>query len=158
MDERDELAQVLEREYAALYRYAFKLTGSKEEAADLVQETCVRAVVHQEKLPAENPIAWLIRVASNLYIDKYRRRKRETAHLERLKREQPVSTPGAEARIEALSLLDGLEPELRLIVILKHAQGYTYEEIGRMTGLKEGTVKSRLHLAMRRLKGSERSG
>ena len=149
-----------------LYRLAWRLTGSKAEAEDLFQELLVKAFGKLDQLlRIEEPGSWLCKVMYNLFIDEHRRfaRRRMTivdeSHL-------PEDGFGAVAgdsdpvqdneRLEKLKKLDlalaQLSEEHRIVVLLHDTEGYKLNEIQELTGVPEGTVKSRLHRARARLR------
>src|SRR5271154_6904136 len=68
--------------YADAYRAAFRLLGNRAEAEDVAQEACARACMRWNRLARhENAAPWVVRVATNLAIDQYRRQQRAHAHM-----------------------------------------------------------------------------
>jgi RNA polymerase sigma-70 factor (ECF subfamily) len=143
--------------YTVLYRTAYRLTRSVHDAEDLVQEVCVRVYPRLDELAQlDNPRAWLLCVMQRMFIDLTRRYER--AHVESIettRQESLVSqAPGlAEQTDEALQSrrLDQawrrLDRDQRALLALHDIEGYSLAELTEMTGLKEGTLKSRLHRA-----------
>src|SRR5215470_484216 len=74
----DQLATVFRVERRRLWGLAYRLTGSAEDAEDVVQETFERLVAQPSAAQAHDVISWLVRVATNLGIDALRRRRRRT--------------------------------------------------------------------------------
>lgn len=127
-----------------LYRAALAILGSVPEAEDAVQDAFLR---YLEKAPArlEAPGAWLMRVLVNGCKDRLRRRRTILP----LSGDLPV--PGPEER-EELEELYALPPEDRAALHLFYYEGYSTEEIARITGMRPGTVRSQLSRARARLK------
>jgi RNA polymerase sigma factor (sigma-70 family) len=157
--EQDRFAKLIQQHYRALYGAAYRLTRSAADAEDLVQEVCVRAYPRLGEIERlEQPRGWLLRVLYRLFIDL--RRRYERKHVRAIdEHEDFVSgepSPPEEAerardrwRIEAAWRY--LNQEQRLLLVLHDVEGYSLAEIHSMTGLKDGTIKSRLHRARVRL-------
>ncbi len=152
-----------------LYRLAARLTQSRDDAEDPVQDTLIRAYEQRERLAGIEALgAWLSRVLYNRFIDnrrEYERRRlrivESAAAVEATPSGAPaaVREPSAEAvasrelDITALeTALAGLSLEQRAVVLMHDAEGYKIEEIHQITGIEIGTLKSRLHRARRRLR------
>lgn len=143
--------------YEAMYRMAYRLTRSAHDAEDLVQEVCVRAFGRLADLAEkENPRAWLLCVLQRLFIDQTRRYDRtHVSSLETVAHDVFAHDgPGPMEQTEADATrrrLDGawrrLDKEQRVLLALHDVEGYSLAEITEITGLKEGTIKSRLHRA-----------
>ena len=126
-----------------LYKYCRYLTRSPWDAEDLAQDTLARAFVTLAQMGQEppNPRAWLFRVASNLWIDRVRRREPPTA----------VTDPGdnrAEPRAPreaAGTLLVKLSPQERAAVVLKDVFDLSLDETAEALGTTVGAVKAALH-------------
>lgn len=130
-----------------LYRYCRHLTGSPWDAEDLAQDAMARAFVTlgQMGAPPPNPRAWLFRVASNLWLDHVRRRRRE-----RPLEEAPLAEPSASgesraAREAAGTLLGQLSPQERAAVVLKDVFDLSLDEIAESLSTTTGAVKAALH-------------
>ena len=143
---------LVRRHQAALHRHLSRMVGSGEDALDLTQEAFVRA---WQALPQWEPDAqfrtWLFRIASNAALDVLRRRA--TVRFEPLDETFESADPGAgpERLAQAAQELRRLEaalarlaPEHREILLLREVEDMSYEEIGRVLGIAEGTVKSRI--------------
>ena len=147
--------------YDVLYRAAYRFTRSAHDAEDLVQEVCVRAYPRLDELERlEQPRAWLIRVMRRLFIDQTRRYERthvesvEKAEIEAMVSDGPGPPECAEQSDQRESLdraWQHLDKDDRTLLALHHIEGYTLAELTEMTGLPEGTLKSRLHRARVRL-------
>ncbi|MGE5128329.1 MAG: RNA polymerase sigma factor [Sphingomonadaceae bacterium] len=148
-------AELARRHQDRLFRFLLRLTGSRDDALDLVQESFLRA---WQALPRWRPEAkfatWLFGIARNAAVDLLRRRGVvETAASEELPgRPDTAATPLA--RIEATERLRLLEralavlsPEHREILLLREVEEMAYEDIAATLSVGEGTVKSRLSRA-----------
>jgi RNA polymerase sigma-70 factor (ECF subfamily) len=134
-----------------LYRYCRHLTRSAWDAEDLAQDALLRAFAtlgQMGEAPA-NPRAWLFRVASNLWIDRVRRRRPE----------QPLSDEPAGAaardpiasREAAGTLLIRLSPQERAALVLKEAFELSLEEVAEVLSTSAGAAKNALHRARGKL-------
>ena len=146
---------VLRPHLERLYRLAFRFTGSRGSAEDLVQELCVRLLPRDAELRAlEQPGPWLARSLHNLYVDQARRQARYPVDAvdELPEVEDPAPGPDELAdlqmsaeRIEA-ALME-LPPEQRAVLAWHDIEGYTLEELAESHEVPLGTLKSRLHRA-----------
>lgn len=169
----DETARVLRDECLthvdALYGAALRMTGNRQDAEDLVQETYLKAV---RDLDRHREIAsvrgWLFRILTNTYIDRYRKARRSPSEVV-FEDEGPFDRAAdlddntgldAEAllrdprEIEAFlvrfvsddvkAAVDELPETFRLAVVLRDLLGFSYKEIGEQLSVPIGTVMSRL--------------
>lgn len=151
---RHSLANLLYENYEMVFRYLIKFTLNKTLAEDLVQETMVRAI---EKFEIFNPekakfSTWLIAIAQNIYLDGFRKRKREKAYIdEELQLEDlyDLQTEHDEDWDRILDSLSRLPEESRIPLVMKHYHGYSLEEISKIMSIPLGTVKSRIHNAIK---------
>ena len=129
-----------------LYRYCRYLTRSPWDAEDLAQDALARAFVTLARMGGQeptNPRAWLLRIASNLWIDAKRRRRELPAEAP-----EPVAPPAAEpqaSREAAGTLLVSLSPQERAAVVLKDVFDFSLEEIAESLTTTIGAVKTALH-------------
>jgi len=156
----------------ALYGVACKLTRNPTEAEDLVQDAFVKAMRARDQFNAgTNLKAWLFRILTNTFINKYRR-----GGLERSVLDGPDADPLADGWVSASTMrqlrdpetialmplvedeirraLDALPAEFRLAVILSDVEEFSYNEIAEIMGCPVGTVMSRLHRGRKLLQGS----
>jgi RNA polymerase sigma-70 factor (ECF subfamily) len=156
----------------ALYGVACRLTRNPTEAEDLVQDALVKAMRARDQFQAgTNLKAWLFRILTNTFINKYRR-----GGLERSVLEGPDADPLADGWVSASTMrqlrdpeqiallpiiegevrraLDALPPEFRLAVVLCDVEEFSYEEIADIMGCPIGTVMSRLHRGRKLLQKS----
>ncbi len=148
---------------ASLARLAYRLTGNRADAEDLVQETYVRALRALERFTPGSVDAWLRRIATNLFLDSARRRAklRFDPLAEDAEERLAATGDGPERSFEfahlnadvAAALLE-LAPDFRVAVVLCDLEGFSYEEIAETLGLKLGTVRSRIHRGRTQLRAS----
>jgi RNA polymerase sigma-70 factor (ECF subfamily) len=152
------LSMLLQQHYSFLAKYLLKLTMNVQMAEDLTQETLMRGM---EKLHLYNGrskfSSWLITIASRLYIDELRRKKRERGWQEQeqeqaLRRMKWQTAQQGNEWPEVLTALHGMSADIRMPIILKHYYGYAQEEIADMLGVPVGTIKSRIHNGLKSLR------
>ncbi len=147
-----------------LYRVALRLARDPDRAADLVQETMLRA--HRAWASfrtGTNARAWLITILRNQFISDYRRERREAVVAD-LDKVEPFlldrSTPDADPEGEffsqivdktVLEAVDALTSDFREVLVLSDMEGMSYAEIAATLEIPVGTVKSRLFRARRQL-------
>jgi len=133
-----------------LYRYCRSLTGSVWDAEDLVQDTLLRAFAKLGEFsnPIDNPKSYLFRIASNLWIDRFRRA--EPAPLG----ERPAAASpelSTEIRDAARRLMQLLPPQERAAVVLKDVFDFRLDEIAAILQTSVGAIKSALHRGREKL-------
>lgn len=153
----------------ALYGSALRLTRSPSDAEDLVQDAFVKAYRFYDRFePGTNMKAWLFRILTNTFINKYRRKTRERNVLEG-KNAEPVgegvmsraamrslTDPVSEAQrglinAEIQAALDTLPEDYRMMILLADVEELSYKEIATIVGCPIGTVMSRLHRARKKM-------
>jgi RNA polymerase sigma-70 factor, ECF subfamily len=144
---------------AALWRHARRLTGDDARAQDVVQETLLRAWQHPEVVDdnERSARAWLFTVARNIVIDesrsaRFRRELSTPDDLGAFEGACPDEVDGALDRLLIGDALARLTPEHREVVRRSYYQGWTTAQIAVDLGIADGTVKSRLHYALRALR------
>jgi RNA polymerase sigma-70 factor, ECF subfamily len=156
------LAEILiEQHYTYLYRLAASILDDPAEADDAVQETLLRALAHWQQCPGPGERrGWLTVLAVNHCRDRLRRRKTRQAVTHLL---QSLQHPGASTTVEDLVVqnqhrsdlqkaVQSLDEKHRLPVILRFGHGMNAGEIAQALQISEGTVYSRLHYAIRKLR------
>lgn len=152
-----------------VYRVARHLAGSREDAEELVQETYARAFRSWRSFaPGTNMRAWLLRILTNLNIDRGRRRQRapEMQPLEegdyflynKLEESSGYATAAEERVIERLSqddivsALSAVPHDFRDVIVLVDIGDFSYQDAANILDIPIGTVMSRLHRGRRILK------
>lgn len=154
-DRRDSFEREAERVFPSVFGTALRLTRSKEDAEDLSQEAIVRAYEAYERFDGNNFKAWMLRIVTNLYINRYRQRQRapQMASLDGETSVEPVADLSATPDSVLFESLVGAEVEsalarvpddFRLAVLLSDVEGMSYQEIAEVTEVPIGTVRSRL--------------
>lgn len=142
-----------EDHYKELVAYGTHMSGSKELAEDLVQETFVKAIMNTETVADLSPgkqRAWLFRTFKNLFFDRYRRAVLENEYTKNWQPEY-IEDSGMQ-EIENAMLLQSIHPQDRAIFVLRYFDGYTAEEISQMMNLPPGTIRSKLSRCRKQLK------
>ena len=147
------LAGLVERHSARVHAYLVRYTRSREDADDLLQETWMRVARAARRFdPTRRFRTWLYGSATNLARELFRRRgSRERARLE-VPRETPAREPDIAARRELHARIEKLPDRMREVVLLRFFEGMNEAEMAATLGIARGTVKSRLHSAMGRLR------
>lgn len=160
---------VLVRRYQGkVYALVYNMTGNKEDAEDRVQDVFIKAFYSIKNFKGQSSFyTWLYRIAVNRTINFLKTRKnryamslndmdagaeRDPAYVELRSRESPIRD------VSLLELQDKLNKALqtlsnnhRMVVVLHDIQGVPHEEIARMIGCSQGTVRSRLFYARQQL-------
>lgn len=137
----------------ALKRYAYLLSGSHAEAADLVQDALVKVFSRPRRnWNTQTCEAYVRKAILNAYLDQTRRRRRWLAALPQLAEQPPASqTAAAELRADLMRLLRELSPRQRACVVLFYYEDRPLSEIADVLGCGVGTVKRHLDDARSRL-------
>jgi RNA polymerase sigma-70 factor, ECF subfamily len=154
-----------------VYRVARRMVGSREEAEDLVQQAYERAFrAWRQFTPGTNLRAWLLRILTNLNIDRGRRQQRspQTTSLDteagdyflynKLESQVPDENPDEERVLERLSqdsIVDALAEvphDFRDVIVLVDIGEFSYADAAQILDIPMGTVMSRLHRGRRILK------
>ena len=140
----------------ALLRYALHLmSGDRQRAEDLVQETIVRAWRHPDALTDRPARPWLFAVARNLAVDSYRARQARPAELGEAALNLLPSDDDADRTLESLAVADALSslrPDHRQVLVETYYRGCSVAEAAATLGIPPGTVKSRTFYALKALK------
>lgn len=148
-----------------MYRLAFRLTGNRDDAQDLVQDVLLKLHGQRDRLAEVDAIAtWLGRVMYNQFIDNLRRYKSRRMALvdDPVVSADPDQAPAEEASTEdlaegeftinrVLAALNQLSDDHQLVIKLHDVEGYTLTEMVEITGIPLGTLKSRRQRARERL-------
>ena len=157
------VAEALRVAYPKALSTLVRVTGSLDEAEDLLQEAAARALVHWEDAGvADNPAAWLVRTARNYAIDGYRRRALARLHAESTAASEPIAHP--EQDVDEIGLRDDmltlvftcchpvLTREAQVALTLKAVAGLSVEEIARAFLVKRRTIEQRITRAKKTIR------
>jgi len=166
-DERQEFEREAVPHMSALYNFALRMTRDQDDAADLVQETYLKAFRFFSSFErGTNCKAWLFRILKNSYINRYRKTSKAPDVVEydvveeffETVRSSEIETSVLEEQIfdnalddEVTSAIQELPDEFRTVILLCDIEELTYEEIAEFIDCPIGTVRSRLHRARKML-------
>ncbi len=160
----DRFEKLLQPHLKQLYRLAYRFTGQRDDAEDLVQDLLLKLYPRLDEIQSiDKPGPWLARVLYRQYIDRLRHRQRsplvsmedEEAVYETHADQQPQPAQVAENLIHNRMLLQALthlNADQRLAVILHDVEGYSLQEMEQIIGVSQGTLKSRLSRARAKLR------
>ena len=143
------LHQLIDAHYEALYRYAFRLSGTATDAEDLTQETFGKAITRLGQLrEPDRAKAWLFRILRNLYLHRVRDLKRhKLVPLDAVGDLPDRETDDDMPEIDPAKLqiaLNELDETFRTPIILFYFEEFSYRDIAEQMDLPIGTVMSRL--------------
>jgi RNA polymerase sigma-70 factor (ECF subfamily) len=136
-----------------LFRAAYALCGSREDAEDLVQETFVRVMRRPRFLRREDDIGYLLKVLRNIWINAYKARARGPTFVEFDETIDFVIDPQADPSVSVSELqtlysaVFALSASLRDTIVAVDIVGLSYRQAARALGVPQGTIMSRLYRA-----------
>lgn len=162
-------SEIVSRYKGAIYSLCYRMTQNKQEAEDLSQETFIKAYQNLKKYnPKYKFSSWILKIATNTTIDHLRKRRPETLLLEE---EIQSKQEGASAEVVFFhhqnkklieEAIQKLPADYRILVILYHHHGLSYQDIADILKLPMSKVKNRLHrgrnLLKEQLKGIKEEG
>jgi RNA polymerase sigma-70 factor (ECF subfamily) len=140
-----------------LYRAAWALCGSREEAEDLVQETYARVLARPRLLRNDNSLGYLLRALRNTFLTQKRNQSRRLRldplpeKLDLLRDPHAREPQAAVEAAEVYSAIAALPEQFRDVLVAVDITGLSYREAARTLRLREGTVMSRLYRARQQL-------
>ncbi|MBV9080017.1 MAG: sigma-70 family RNA polymerase sigma factor [Elusimicrobia bacterium] len=166
-----DFALLLRRCADKAYNFAYRLCGNDQDAQDMVQEAFARGFAHRDRYDPNRPFeAWIMTILKNVYLDNVRRYE----HKHKVSLDAPLNSDEDAGRWEALlpgkdedplqsaergedermvqRALERLPVHYRSAVVLYDIEGFSYEEVSRMTDSPLGTVCSRIHKGRQLLK------
>lgn len=168
-DEHAEFEKIAMPHADALFGAAMRMTRDRSQAEDLVQETLLRAFRFWHKFQRGTNIkAWLFRIQTNLFINRYRKKQNESKVMDGRSVDDMLDRHAAEESTwiptdvredflkqvlgdEVIEALDKLPFEFRMTVLLADMHDFSYKEIAEVLECPVGTVMSRLHRARKML-------
>jgi RNA polymerase sigma-70 factor (ECF subfamily) len=153
---RLDIEQLVAAHHAAIYRYAFRLTGSAADAEDLTQQTFLIAQQRLDQIrEPDKADRWLFAVLRSCFLKNRRRRNPVSAANLELEIDHIPQPPGAGQEVDGELLqqvLNELPDEYRLVVVMFYFEQCSYKEIAKQLEIPIGTVMSRLARAKSRLR------
>lgn len=153
---RERFERMVEEVFPSLYSVALRLTRDRDEAQDLAQEATVRGYEAFDRFDGRNFKNWMLRILTNLYINRYRKRQR-TGPTTSLDDEETHFEPVAAAEEapdrqvfdgmlsgEVEAALAEVPDVFRVAVVLSDIEGLSYDEIAEALQIPVGTVRSRI--------------
>ncbi|MXW36466.1 MAG: RNA polymerase sigma factor [Chloroflexi bacterium] len=153
--DREAFRHLVEAYKSPMYGTALLMTGNPALAEEHVQDALLNAWRGIRRFQRGRPVKpWLMRILVNAVVSQQRRRSFTTVSLDE---SLPVGAPGddtetVENRQVLREALSQLSPEHREVVVLRYFADLSVAEVARSTGVREGTVKSRLHRALRQMR------
>ena len=135
-----------------VYRFILKNLRHEEDAKDVVQSAFEKLWVNRVQVDNEKCKSFLFTVAYNQMIDHIRKNKRVVLKEDFSERVKTSNRQQHDSKKVLLEALNRLNETQRSLVMLKDYEGYSYEEIGKITGLNESQVKVYLHRARLQLR------
>jgi RNA polymerase sigma-70 factor, ECF subfamily len=157
----DDALDILLRRYSdALCRFCFHLTGNKEDAEDISQETLAKAIDRVDTLQAGGAFrSWLFRIAKNLSVDSFRSGRRLCSLPDDEATPVPLRIDGPLERIEASeehhtvqAAMAGLTESHQKVLVLREVEGLSYADIATKLNVSHSAVETLLFRARRRLR------
>ena len=146
-----------------LMNFAFQLTSDREAAADLLQDTTLKALDNEEKFTSDaNFKGWVMTIMRNIFINNYRKTVRQATIVDTTEdlyhlntaQESALETPDGSMTVKEINaILATFDEEFR-VPFNMHVAGYKYSEIAEELNLPVGTVKSRIFFARKRLRAA----
>lgn len=145
------IEDLYEKYHAELIRWCRRMTQNESAAEDLVQEAFYRCTASYARSWTAWILlqgrAWLYRTVKNLFVDRFRRERREAVMAE-LPEEARYTDYG---ELENAQLLSGLPEEERILFTMRYLEGYNSRELGELFGIPPATVRMRLASARKHL-------
>lgn len=147
-----------------IYRFCFHITGSREEADDLYQDTFVKAIQLSHKLDSSGNVkSYLMGISTNLWKNRLRKNKRRNEIVPEISFENSECTIGEvmdplgnyvekEMKKSLYRAVSNLPEKQKIVVILHYTQDYSAKEISKILHIPRGTVLSRLAKARENIK------
>ena len=143
----------------SVYNIALNFFAERDIASDVTQEIFIKVFHNLDKYKEEkNFSSWIFAISRNYCIDYWRKNKKYMLNSRELDENIGTGKPTPEENLILESEIDGLrkklaqlDPELRLIIILRDIQDLSYQEIAERFSIPEGTVKSRINRARLKL-------
>ena len=160
--------ELLEKYKNPVFSICLRMVRNHTDAEDLAQDVFIRTFSVLDRYDPSYPFSsWLFRIASNLCIDYLRKKRGTYVYLDEpiegkdgeMSRQLPSHLPKPDREMESKEMMLALEEAIgtlpehyRIIVVLRHQEQLSYEEISDSLGIPLGTVKARIHRARNMIK------
>lgn len=159
--EISKLSQLFERYHKPLYNYFSKLTYDTALSEDLTQEVFLKIIKYRRTYKGTGKFStWMFQIAHNTFYDHVRRKKKHTSIDEKTYdlKDEDIDlhrnvTDQEDTRLIRKALMM-LPDDFREALILRNYQNMKYSEIAELTGTPVGTIKARVHMAIKKLKSA----
>jgi len=154
--DHDAFAVLIRRHQSPLLNF-FRRLGANNESEDLVQDVFLRLYRYRDRYRHKAKFTtFLYTLARHVWADRWRKLQRIMRIEERARQEMTTQCDGNIGRtrdaLDTQQALEQLPDKLRIVLVMSICQGLRYGEIGEVLGIPEGTVKSRVFLALKMLK------
>jgi RNA polymerase sigma-70 factor, ECF subfamily len=147
------MGALYDRHAASLFRHALALARTRPDAEDLVQAVFVKLATTGAALPGVSaPASYLHRMLHTTWLDAQRRRSTGDRVVHEMDRETHAAPGNSADAIDLERALGGLPAEQREVIVLHLIEGFSFREVGRLTGVSLFTAAARYRLATRRLR------
>jgi RNA polymerase sigma-70 factor, ECF subfamily len=163
--DKDAFRLLVDRHSRAIFRLAYRMVGSEQDADDVVQDVFLKAFRQLDRFEARaNFGTWLYRIAVNCSLDLLRQRPRRGVEQEPEDEHGPAANAdvvqasperlaySAEVQSRVSDALGALSPAERAAFLLRHFEGHSIEEIGRVLGLRTSATKHTVFRAVRKMR------
>lgn len=156
--ELQKLTPLFERHQLHLFNFFLKQSGLRAASEDMVQDVFLRILKYRHTYRDDGRfLTWMFTIAHRVKVDYYKKKSHAHLHLEapdtlpHAGRGPDLQAEAADARALIQRAMARLKPEQREILLMARYDEMKYEDIGKAMGLKIGTVKARVHRAMKAL-------
>jgi RNA polymerase sigma-70 factor (ECF subfamily) len=154
--DRTAFGELVDRYEKKIYNLALRVTGNIDDAMDVTQAAFLKAYDNRDRFdPERRFFSWIYRIGLNEALDLVGGRRKSTD----LSFDIPLNSPTPEREAQSREAgraiqqaLQGLKPDYRVLIVLRHFDGLSYQEMSEVTGIAVKTVKSRLFSARRELR------
>lgn len=156
------LAQLLHKNYSIVFKFLVKMTLDTDLAKDISQDVMEKVIekIHTYDENKSSFSTWMITIGKNMVKDEWKKRKSRNKYINE-EYQVTMNIDEIEQLIqkdEILNALKELPYESRIPILLKHGQGYSYEEIAKIFGIPVGTVKSRIFNGLKKARKELENG
>jgi RNA polymerase sigma-70 factor, ECF subfamily len=148
-----DIKEVIEANSQAIYRLCYRLAGNVEDAKDLTQEVFIRAYRGLDDFKGQSEIkTWLYRIAINLGSSWRKKESISSISLDEIPEPPAPESQDSPAVRAVKKAVQELPYKQRMVFVMHQYEGFKHEEIAKITGRSEGSVKANYHQAVEKLK------